>query len=135
MHGEVGAVEVDGFYAIPLVVHSDTLGRLEHWRRPADPGLPVAPVRAGCLELANVEDAVLVVEVLDKPERRMGAGNFIRIAVVGAAVTRFSDRWLRPKTAYVYRIAATNAAGASLWSNEARAATAAPQVARCGRRR
>lgn len=52
-------------------------------------------------------------------ERREGAGDWARIAVVGPDVTRFSDFGVRPRTAYSYRVRATSESGASAWSNEA----------------
>jgi hypothetical protein len=52
-------------------------------------------------------------------QRRTGAGEWSRIALVGENVNRFSDFGVRPGTAYAYRVRAQNDAGASDWSNEA----------------
>ncbi len=59
-------------------------------------------------------------------ERKTGSGGtFVLVASVGADVTSWSDSGLAPDTLYVYRVRASNATGASSWSNEAEAATQA----------
>jgi Protein of unknown function (DUF642)/Fibronectin type III domain/Lectin C-type domain len=52
-------------------------------------------------------------------QRRSGASDWMRIAVVAANTTRFSDFGVSPATTYTYRVRAENAAGGSAWSNEA----------------
>lgn len=57
-------------------------------------------------------------------ERKTGAGGaWSQLATVGANVTNHSDDGLTANTTYFYRVAATNTAGGSAWSNEASATT------------
>jgi hypothetical protein len=56
-------------------------------------------------------------------ERRIGTGDWARIARVATDSTRFSDFGVRPGTTYAYRVRALNEAGASAWSNEASVTT------------
>jgi hypothetical protein len=57
--------------------------------------------------------------------RKTGADDWIRIAVVAPNVTRYSDTGLTPNTTYINRVRATNAAGASSWTDEVTARTPA----------
>jgi hypothetical protein len=52
-------------------------------------------------------------------ERRTGTGDWTRLAIVAANVTRFGDLEVTPGTTYTYRVRAVNDMGASAWSNEA----------------
>jgi hypothetical protein len=58
-------------------------------------------------------------------QRRNGSGDWVKIAVVGAEVTRFSDFGVRPSTTYVYRVRALSETGVSDWSNTASGKTLA----------
>jgi hypothetical protein len=60
-------------------------------------------------------------------ERKTGvAGTWSQVATPGANATSWSDATVQASTAYVYRVRAYNAAGASAWSNEAGVTTPAP---------
>jgi sugar lactone lactonase YvrE len=50
--------------------------------------------------------------------RRGGSGDWVRVGVVGADITTFSDTDLTPSTSYTYRVRATNNGGASAWTDE-----------------
>ncbi|MGE0823669.1 MAG: discoidin domain-containing protein [Candidatus Binatia bacterium] len=55
-----------------------------------------------------------------KIERKIGvAGTFVRLVVVGANVTSYTDNEITPDITYCYRVQAFNAAGDSSFSNEA----------------
>lgn len=63
-------------------------------------------------------------------ERKIGAtGTYVQIGQVGAGVSTFNDNNLTPGVQYVYRVRATDAAGASSYSNEASATAMRPTVA------
>jgi probable HAF family extracellular repeat protein len=50
--------------------------------------------------------------------RKVGPGEWTRIAVVGPNVTRYTDNSVSAGNSYTYRVRATNSAGASAWTNE-----------------
>lgn len=56
---------------------------------------------------------------------RDGGSGFVQIATVGANVTSYSDNGLAASTTYTYRVAASNTAGTSAFSNQASATTQA----------
>jgi hypothetical protein len=58
-------------------------------------------------------------------QRRTGGGDWMRLAVVAAGVTRFGDLEVQPNTSYTYRVRALGDGTASAWSNEASVTTPA----------
>jgi hypothetical protein len=56
-------------------------------------------------------------------QRRAGAGEWMRIALVAPNVTRFGDLGVTPGVIYTYRVRAMNESGDSAWSNEAAVTT------------
>ncbi|RMG28706.1 MAG: T9SS C-terminal target domain-containing protein [Bacteroidetes bacterium] len=58
-------------------------------------------------------------------ERSTGGGAFSQVATVGANVTSYTDNGLTASTTYTYRVAASNVAGNSAYSNTASATTQA----------
>lgn len=59
-------------------------------------------------------------------ERATGGGGFTIIANLGANATAYADNGLQPGTTYSYRVAASNSAGSSGYSNTASATTTLP---------
>lgn len=47
------------------------------------------------------------------------AGGFVRVAMVGANATSYTDRAVQRKQTYYYRVRAVNGAGSSAYSNAA----------------
>jgi hypothetical protein len=61
--------------------------------------------------------------------RREGAGDWLRLALLGPNITRFADLEVRTGVTYTYRVQAVNNTGASLPSNEAAIRLAPPPQA------
>jgi probable HAF family extracellular repeat protein len=49
--------------------------------------------------------------------RKSGAGDWVRVGVVGPNVTSYTDQGLNPLTSHTYRVRTINLSGASAWSN------------------
>jgi len=56
-------------------------------------------------------------------ERKAAGGSFAQVGTLNANITTYTDTGLSPNTLYYYRVKAANAAGASIFSNEASATT------------
>ena len=94
------------------------------------PVLPDAPINLGAtaqgtsqVQLAWTD--VASVETGYEVERKFGANPFAKIATLGAGAQAYTDNGVAPATAYTYRVRAINNDGASGYSNEASATTAA----------
>ncbi len=103
------------------------------WKRPIEdagplPDAPEAPkdlegqaVGAGQINLSWTDQATN--ESGFRIERKEAGGDFQQVGVRSANVTSFSDKGLKPQTAYTYRVYAFNAGGQSSFSNESTATT------------
>lgn len=94
------------------------------------PVLPDAPVNlaataqgTSAVQLSWTD--VAVTETGYEMERKTGAGAFAKIATLGVGAVAMTDNGVAPATTYTYRVRAINNDGASGYSNEASATTAA----------
>ena len=99
--------------------------------------LPSEPPSAPTSATANASGTSITVNWTDTSanedgfyvERALGGGSFARIASPGPNATSLIDSGLAAGTTYRYRVQAWNVGGASAFSNEASATTAATTVA------
>jgi len=90
--------------------------------------LPLAPTKLVATVLSNAQinlawgDAS-VNESGFKIERKTASGAFEQVIITPENTAAYANRYLPESTQFVYRVCATNSAGDSAWSNEAKAAT------------
>jgi len=92
------------------------------------PYLPAAPSGLAAAASSPTQVALSWVDNADNEigftiERATGNGAFAFLATVGANSAAYTDATAQPKTAYAYRVQASNAYGVSGWSNTATTTT------------